>query len=75
MGDDEVSFVVREKLLEHLDGYRSSLIKLAESYNGCITKYRDSMERALNEVQSYSNQTDLNAVHRKSKKEALAQVS
>lgn len=74
MGDDEISYVVRENFLQNLDDSRSSLVNMTESYDDCLTQYRSSMQKAIQEAELYLNHTDLVKIHQKSKRDALAKV-
>lgn len=74
MGNDEISYIVREKLLQSLDNSRSSLVNMTESYDDCLTQYQSSMQNAIKEAELYFNHTDLVKIHQKSKRDALAKV-
>lgn len=74
MGNHEDSLGFREKLVHDLDDFRSNLFNITESYSNCLTQYQTTMGKAIKEVVTYFNHTDLEKMHSKSKREALAQV-
>lgn len=74
MGDADISNGVREKLTNNLNIFRSALLQALETFNDRQNNFKNSMQTSLDHVE-YFRQDDFVSLHRRLKKESMAQVN
>ena len=73
-GDEEVASSLRKELEKSLHGYSDVLDKNFIFYTESVRSYSDSMQKSMDSIQAYVNETELTRFHEETKNEAMSQV-